>query len=154
MRVCMIMEGCYPYVYGGVSSWTHQYIQAMPDVEFVLWCIGAKGEDRGKFKFQLPENVVEVKEVFLDDAFKIKGKKNEKIQITKQQMNEMQKLFSGEHLEWSVLFEMFQTEKMNPLSLLMSNAFLDMLIHHHQIYRIGQCRKHYQHHACGRDFSS
>lgn len=128
MRVCMIMEGCYPYVYGGVSSWTHQYIQAMPDVEFVLWCIGAKSEDRGKFKFQLPENVVEVREVFLDDAFKIKGKKNERIQISKQQMNEMQKLFTGEHLEWSVLFEMFQTERINPLSLLMSNAFLDMLI--------------------------
>ena len=67
MRVCMIMEGCYPYVYGGVSSWTHQYIQAMPEIEFVLWCIGAKSEDRGKFKFQIPENVVEIREVFLDE---------------------------------------------------------------------------------------
>ena len=49
MRVCLILEGCYPYVFGGVSSWTHQYIKAMPEVEFVLWCIGAKAENRGKF---------------------------------------------------------------------------------------------------------
>ena len=128
MRVCLIMEGCYPYVYGGVSSWTHQYIQAMPDVEFVLLCIGAKSADKGKFKFQIPKNVVEIKEIFLDDAFTLKTKKNEKVNITKEQMVELQKLFTGEHLDWAVLFEMFQTQKMNPLSLLMSHEFLEMLI--------------------------
>lgn len=50
----MILEGCYPYVRGGVSSWMHEYIQGMPEHEFVLWVIGAKAEDRGKFKYELP----------------------------------------------------------------------------------------------------
>ena len=68
MRVCMILEGSYPYVHGGVSSWMHQYIQAMPEVDFVLWCIGAQAGNRGHYKYELPENVVEVHEVFLDDA--------------------------------------------------------------------------------------
>lgn len=60
----MILEGSYPYVFGGVSSWTHQYIQAMPEHEFVLWCIGAKAEDRGKYKYQLPANVVGYRKSF------------------------------------------------------------------------------------------
>ena len=45
----MILEGSYPYVHGGVSSWMHQYIQAMPEVDFVLWCIGAQAGNRGHY---------------------------------------------------------------------------------------------------------
>ena len=66
MRICLILEGCYPYVHGGVSTWMHQYIKEMKEHEFVLWVIGAHAEDKGKFVYELPENVVEVKEVFLD----------------------------------------------------------------------------------------
>ena len=43
----------------------HQYIKEMKEHEFVLWVIGAHAEDKGKFVYELPENVVEVKEVFL-----------------------------------------------------------------------------------------
>lgn len=46
MRICVILEGCYPYVTGGVSTWMHQYIKAMPEHEFVLWTIGASSRDR------------------------------------------------------------------------------------------------------------
>ena len=71
MRICVILEGCYPYVTGGVSTWMHQYIKAMPEHEFVLLTIGASSEDRGTFKYELPENIVEVKEIFLQDALKL-----------------------------------------------------------------------------------
>lgn len=127
MRVCMILEGCYPYVYGGVSSWTHNYIQAMPDVEFVLWCIGAKAEQRGKFKFELPKNVVEVHEVFLDDALRQKMDQ-QKLSINVEQKKAMLQLFQCEKTDWDALFELFQDEKANPVNLLMSKEFLDMLI--------------------------
>lgn len=49
MRICLVLEGCYPYVHGGVSTWMHGYITAMPEHEFVLWVIGAHAADRGKF---------------------------------------------------------------------------------------------------------
>ena len=58
MRICLVLEGCYPYVHGGVSTWMHGYIQAMPEHEFVLWVIGAHAADRGKFVYELPSNVV------------------------------------------------------------------------------------------------
>lgn len=127
MRVCMILEGCYPYVFGGVSSWTHNYIQAMPDVEFVLWCIGAKAENRGKFKFTLPENVKEVHEVFLDDALRIKMDRG-RLMLTAEQKEAMTNLFQCKKTDWDVLFELFQGQKVNPVDLLMSREFLDMLI--------------------------
>ena len=34
MRVCLILEGCYPYVRGGVSTWAHEYILSNKDIEF------------------------------------------------------------------------------------------------------------------------
>ena len=26
MRICLVLEGSYPYVHGGVSTWMHAYI--------------------------------------------------------------------------------------------------------------------------------
>ena len=74
LRICLVLEGCYPYVHGGVSTWMHQYITVMKEHEFVLWVIGAHACDRGKFVYELPDNVVEVHEVFLDDALTWKSK--------------------------------------------------------------------------------
>ena len=130
MRVCFILEGCYPYVYGGVSSWTHHYIEAMPDVEFVLWCIGANEKQRGKFKFKLPENVVEVHEVFLDSAVNTTASKRQirKMKLTPTQKLEVRNLFSGKECDFDVLFDMFQNKKINPASLLMSSEFLQILM--------------------------
>ena len=72
MRICLILEGCYPYIFGGVSTWMHQYIIEMTEHEFVLWVIGANAKDKGKFVYELPPNVTEVHEVFLDDALRVK----------------------------------------------------------------------------------
>ncbi len=74
MRICVILEGCYPYVTGGVSTWIHQYMKAMPQHEFVIWALGADASQKGKYKYELPDNVVEVHEVFLNDALKKAGK--------------------------------------------------------------------------------
>ena len=73
MRICLVLEGSYPYIHGGVSTWMHSYIQAMPEHEFVLWVIGAKAADRSRFVYDLPGNVAEVHEVFLDDALRLYG---------------------------------------------------------------------------------
>ena len=41
MKVCIVAEGCYPYVVGGVSSWINSMIKAFPDIEFVVLAIVA-----------------------------------------------------------------------------------------------------------------
>ena len=72
MRICLIVEGCYPYVAGGVSSWIQMLIKGMPDHEFVIFSIGAEEKDRGKYKYHIPENVKQIHEHFLDEFQKIK----------------------------------------------------------------------------------
>ena len=47
MRICLILEGSYPFVRGGVSKWVEDMIRAMPEDEFVIWGIGDKEEKRG-----------------------------------------------------------------------------------------------------------
>lgn len=130
MKVCMILEGSYPYVFGGVSSWTHHYIQSFSDTEFVLWCIGADSSSRGKYKYTLPENVTSVEEVFLNDALRVRGevRKTRKLKLTENEKAEIVKLITHQNPDFEVLFELFHDRQMNPTTLLMSDEFLRLLI--------------------------
>ena len=37
--VCLIVEGAYPYVSGGVSAWVHGLIRRQPDLRFCIVAI-------------------------------------------------------------------------------------------------------------------
>ena len=67
MKVCIVAEGCYPYVVGGVSGWINSMIKSFPNVEFIVLAIVANRSLRGKFVYELPENVTQVYELYLDD---------------------------------------------------------------------------------------
>lgn len=127
MKICLILEGCYPYVYGGVSSWMHQYIQNMPEHQFILWVIGANAKDRGKFVYELPQNVTEVHEVFLDDALQVRsfGKVND--HFAPHEVQALKELMECGKPDWETLFRLCQTQKFNPVSLLKSEVFLNIL---------------------------
>ena len=60
MKVCIVAEGCYPYVVGGVSGWINSMIQSFPNVEFILLTIVADRSFRGRFVYELPENLTQV----------------------------------------------------------------------------------------------
>ena len=124
MKICMILEGSYPFVLGGVSSWMHQYIQAMTEHEFVLWCIGADSKDKDKFKYKLPENVTKVHQVFLNDALVPRDTKRKRVRLLPEQLVQLKHLISGENADWDVIFEMMQSKDTDPMSLLMSKQFL------------------------------
>ena len=125
MRICLVLEGCYPYVHGGVSTWMHGYIQAMPEHEFVLWVIGAHAADRGKFVYELPGNVVEVHEVFLDDALRLSGEQHE-ASFNDREREALRRLVSLSNPDWDVLFDIFHRRRVHPLSFLQSRTFMDI----------------------------
>ena len=124
MRICLVLEGCYPYVHGGVSTWTHAYIRAMPEHEFVLWTVGAAASSRGQFVYELPSNVVEVREVFLDDALRLGGRQA-KARLSADELAALRELLSLGAPDWDVLFELMQRRRVHPLSLLQSRTFMD-----------------------------
>ena len=127
MRICLILEGCYPFVHGGVSTWMHQYINEMPEHEFVLWVIGAKGEDRDKFVYTLPQNVVEVHQVFLDEALQVKGNRFFNHKFSDAEKEAHKRLVASDNPDWNVLFDLYQVQKINPVSYLQSESFLQTL---------------------------
>jgi len=65
--VCLILEGTYPYVYGGVSAWVHQLVRAYPDLTFSIVHISSSGDTIKTPKYEVPSNILEFREVFVHD---------------------------------------------------------------------------------------
>jgi len=63
--VAMILEGTYPYVSGGVSSWVHALITAMPDLRFGLLYLSPSMKAKREYKFKLPPNVTDFVEIYI-----------------------------------------------------------------------------------------
>lgn len=65
--VCLLLEGTYPYVSGGVSTWVHQLLTAYPDLKFAIFYIGGQRDPAAQFKYKVPENVIAIEEIYLFD---------------------------------------------------------------------------------------
>jgi polysaccharide biosynthesis protein PelF len=65
--VCLILEGTYPYVTGGVSSCVHQLLCKTPHLKYSLLFLGATPSDKMVYKYKVPSNVKLIKEVYLFD---------------------------------------------------------------------------------------
>lgn len=64
--VCLILEGTYPYVTGGVSGWAHELIQEQSHLSFHLLAIVPRDADLD-LKYNLPSNVVGLSVMRLND---------------------------------------------------------------------------------------
>ena len=58
--VCLILEGTYPYVSGGVSSWVHQLVTSLSGIRFSLLTILPSEAYGREAKYQLPPNIMEM----------------------------------------------------------------------------------------------
>ncbi len=70
--VCLLVEGAYPYVSGGVSNWVQALLTNLPDVTFTVMHIGSRPDSKRKALYQFPKNVVEFREVFINDMRSVK----------------------------------------------------------------------------------
>lgn len=124
MRVCMVAEGCYPYVVGGVSGWIHSMIQSFPNIEFILLTIVANRSQSGKFSYELPENVTEVHEVYLEDVdWGISTSKSRRKKLKEKQYRALRSLVLNQHVEWNTIFELFHDKSLSINDLLMGPNF-------------------------------
>ncbi len=75
--ICIIAEGSYPYVVGGVSSWIHQLIKGHPEKDFKILSILPSEKDSAEIRYELPENLLEIKTTYLADVYEHKINKKE-----------------------------------------------------------------------------
>ncbi len=125
MKVCIVAEGCYPYVMGGVSSWIDSMIKSFPNIEFCILTIISDRDQSGKFLYTLPDNVTEVYESYLSDCDWSKKKKHgHRTKLNKEEYRALRSVILDNHVEWDVLFDMFQNKKISVDDLLMGADFL------------------------------
>ncbi len=128
MRVCVVAEGCYPYVVGGVSGWIHSLIRSFPQVEFVVLAIVSNRSVSGKFVYELPENVTEVYEAYLDDLdWGHKPKHGKRTRLGQQEYRALRSVVMNQDVDWDTIFDMFQKGRFSIDDLLMGADFLNIV---------------------------
>lgn len=64
--VCLIAEGCYPYVAGGVSTWIDWLIRSHPELTFTVLAI-LPSAPTSEPRYARPDNLLSIEHVRLDD---------------------------------------------------------------------------------------
>ena len=140
MRICLLVEGSYPYVVGGVSSWVQMLIEGLPEHEFVVYSIGAEMKQRGDFRYNLPKNLVEVHELFLDEILALRAPSRNEKPLTPQEKVCLYELVVGNvPLDLDVLLGIFRSDRIrhDAMGIFMSADFFDII---ERVYR-----EHYDH---------
>ena len=65
LDLCLIAEGTYPYVAGGVSGVVAQMINGMPDKKIGIFYIGSSAALAEKAVYPVPDHVTHIEKVFL-----------------------------------------------------------------------------------------
>jgi polysaccharide biosynthesis protein PelF len=132
MRVCLIVEGAYPYVRGGMSSWIQQLMLHMPDVEFIVQSIAATREDQREFKYKIPDNCTEIQEVYLMDDDYVNDKKQSRIRMNDQQYDAFEALMFGGNPDWETIIRFFGEQDVSLNAVLSGEDFLSMTLNYYE----------------------
>lgn len=135
MRICLMTEGSYPYVVGGVSSWVQMLMEGLPEYEFVIYSIGAEAKDRGKFKYKFPKNMKGIQEEFLDEILAYKSPSMKEHIMSASDKECLYDLVSGDKdIDLDALVNVFRNHqsRREPLEIFMSGDFFDII---HQVYK-------------------
>ena len=96
--ICIILEGTYPYVPGGVSNWTHDLILGMPDLSFHLLTI-IPPKANLKLKYTLPDNITGITHVTLQELPEGHSKIPNAKQFFKDLQNSLKNILSNGNLK-------------------------------------------------------
>lgn len=124
MKICFILEGSYPYVRGGVSTWVDGFIRALPQHEFILWTIADQEEKSGNFVYELPENVTKVHENFLSTSLNLKINKNTKLQFSPVEREAISQMVRSANPDWRVILDIFNLQPNKSVEFFLSEEFL------------------------------
>lgn len=115
---------------GGVSGWINSLIRSFPNVEFILLAIVANRSFRGKFVYELPENLTQVYEVYLDDCEWESGNRKRKslrqIHLSHKEYDEMLNMVLNRRTDWGVIFDLFHRKHLSVDAFLMGRTLCDL----------------------------
>lgn len=127
MKICFILEGSYPYVRGGVSTWVDGFIRALPEHDFVLWTIADQEEKSAKFVYELPKNVIAVHENFLSTSLNLKINKNPNMKFSDIEREAISQMIRSADPDWRVILDIFNLQPNKSVEFFLSEDFLNTL---------------------------
>lgn len=136
MKVCMLTEGSYPYIFGGVSSWISDLLHSFPAVQFVIVAIMPTGQTVREYSYTLPPNVVTVHTIFLDEFHRYDplSATSEPAFSPKEALLFKQFIRFDKTMNWEQFFTLAADPLRigNPINLLQSKFFWDMVVEFYQ----------------------
>lgn len=132
MRVCLIVEGAYPYVTGGMSTWVQQLMLHMPETEFIIQSIAVNRNVTKEFKYKIPENCTQIEEVYLMDDDYISDKKMKNLKLSSKQYKAFENLLFYENPDWDEIMDFFAHNDISLNSFLSGKDFLSMVLNYYE----------------------
>ena len=136
MIICMIAEGAYPYVAGGVSSWINQIISSFPNHDFKVVSIMPSQKETTELKYTIPDNVVKITTIYLDDYLEIKHRKIKKNpKFTNTEKKELRKLIRiSRDVDWQFIIKLFDNKYRlgSCIDFLQSKFFFDETVEYYK----------------------
>ena len=138
--ICLILEGTYPFVSGGVSNWVSELIRVFPQYSFAVIFLGTRAEDYAAPCYPLEKNLVHLEMHYLFEETKSPKNQNKNIdKKTAATIEAMHDKFvpfiedkSNNLTEISELYELFELledgEKLNECLFLRSKAAWQLII--------------------------
>ena len=130
--ICLILEGAYPYVAGGVSSWLQQMITRMKNFRFKILTVMASDEKELEIKYTFPDNIIEFRTIFLYSYLDVKQERfRKKLILTTEEREQLRKfILFDTNVDWDMITDIICREDKigNTVDFLMSYDFFDELV--------------------------
>lgn len=123
MKICIICEGSYPYVMGGVSGWVQMLMKENPQIQFTIWSIATTPEEMHEYKYKIPENVESIQTFYLAErAF---GGKLRRIRLSPREKRCLHSLLldDGADIDWGMVLDFLKTRGNRLVDILMGEDF-------------------------------
>lgn len=132
MRICLICEGCYPYIPGGVSSWVQTLCTQFSDMEFVIWSIATSRQEMSEYRYTIPANVKEIRTFYLGETSL--GKKYRKVRMSPADHQTLKNLVTGQpgDIDWRSTLDFMMRHRTRLPDILMGEDFYLVCLEEYQ----------------------
>ena len=138
--ICFVCEGAYPYVVGGVSAWVHELITSNPQHDFKILCI-IPDEKFAKLKYQIPKNVIEIKNILMDSSldFSYSSFIKAGLQENEEKKDSVKELIhfqidGNADEKLNIIEKLFSKEMGSPLEIILSQEYWGVLLKQYKKY--------------------
>lgn len=109
--ITLLLEGTFPFVTGGVSSWVYGLMTKLPQYRFAVIFLGGQLEDYHGLCYPLPDNLVHLETHYLFDDIKSSPKRKQGSKDAFSELAEMHTRFNSvTTAEWTALGEKIKND--------------------------------------------